>query len=86
MGIYADNACTTFPEPPCVAEAMTRFMTEGGYNVNRGSYGGAFDAEDGVLECRELLCELLGGPDPSDVDAVLAALRKICAQSDHPID
>lgn len=92
MGIYADNACTTFPKPPCVVEAMTRFMTEGGYNVNRGSYGGAFDAEDGVLECRELLCELLGGPDPSDVvftrcitESLNLVLKGLLTPGDHVV-
>ena len=36
--IYFDNASTTFPKPPAVAEAVYRYLTEGGCNINRGSY------------------------------------------------
>ena len=34
--IYLDNASTTFPKPPVVAEAVYRYLTEGGCNINRG--------------------------------------------------
>ena len=40
---YLDNASTTFPKPPCVAEAVFRYMTEAGTNVGRGEYAAAFD-------------------------------------------
>ena len=39
--IYLDNAATSFPKPPAVAEAMVRYMTEVGASINRGVYGSA---------------------------------------------
>lgn len=38
---YLDNASTTFPKPPCVTEAVCRYMTEMGTNVGRGEYASA---------------------------------------------
>lgn len=64
---YLDNASTTFPKPPCVAEAVFRYMTGAGTNVGRGDYATAFDVEDMVFGLRSSLCELFGGTDPSDV-------------------
>ncbi len=65
--IYLDNASTTFPKPPAVAQAMYRYMTEMGSNVNRGSYGEAYAAEEILYDTRSLLCELFNGGDPRNV-------------------
>lgn len=65
--IYLDNASTTFPKPPIVAKAVYSYMTEAGTNIGRGDYSSAYGVEDAVFETRELLCELLGGEDPSQV-------------------
>ena len=56
--IYMDNAATTFPKPPRVPEAVYRYMTEQGTNINRGSYGDAYDVEMTVYETRELLTKI----------------------------
>lgn len=56
--IYLDQASTTFPKPAQVPEAMYRYMTENGTNINRGGYEEAYSAEDMVLETREKLCSL----------------------------
>ena len=56
--IYMDNAATTFPKPPQVPEAVYRYMTEQGTNINRGSYGDAYDVEMTVYETRELLTKI----------------------------
>lgn len=61
--IYLDNAATTFPKPPEVAEAVFGYMTGEGVNINRGCYERAYRVEEMVLETRQLLCELFGGPD-----------------------
>lgn len=61
--IYFDNASTTFPKPRTVPEAMYRYMTEVGSNVNRGCYGRAYRVEETVYETRELLSTLFGGWD-----------------------
>ncbi len=64
---YLDNAATTFPKPPEVAEAVAAFITGLGSNINRGCYGTAYEAENMVYETRELLCRLFHGPDCKNV-------------------
>ena len=65
--IYLDNAATSFPKAPGTADAMFRFLTENGCNVNRSSYETAALAEDVVLDTRHLLCRLFHFPLPSHV-------------------
>lgn len=65
--IYLDNASTTFPKPPIVAEAVYSYMTEAGTNIGRGDYSSAYGVEDAVFETRELICGLMGGEDPAQV-------------------
>ena len=48
--IYLDNAATSFPKAPGVADSIFRFLTENGCNVNRSSYETAALAEDVVLD------------------------------------
>lgn len=66
-GIYLDNASTTFPKPAAVPEAMYRYMTESGSNINRGCYGRAYSVEETVYEAREELNSLFGGGDCKNV-------------------
>lgn len=89
---YLDNASTTFPKPPCVTEAVCRYMTEMGTNVGRGEYASAFDTEDLVFDTRAALCALLGGADPSDVvftrnvtEALNLVLKGFLHPGDHVI-
>ncbi len=63
--IYLDNAATSFPKPPAVAEAMLRYTRDVGASVNRGVYASAQDAEITTLALREGLGRLLGHSDPS---------------------
>lgn len=65
--IYFDNASTTFPKPQPVADAVYRFLTEEGANINRGGYGKAYRTAESVYETRELLCELFGGENCKNV-------------------
>ncbi|MBQ7534046.1 MAG: aminotransferase class V-fold PLP-dependent enzyme [Stomatobaculum sp.] len=65
--IYLDNGSTSFPKPPGVAEAVYQFMTEQGSNINRGSYGKAYTAEEMVYETRCLISELFHGEGPKQV-------------------
>ena len=65
--IYMDNGATSYPKAPGVAEAMSHFITNIGCNVSRGAYAEAFQAQRVILELREMLCELLEGPDPQNV-------------------
>ena len=64
---YFDNAATSFPKAPGVAEAMTDYLTRVGCNVGRGDYQSAYAAAERVLEVREKLCRRFGAPDPRNV-------------------
>ncbi|MBR2894851.1 MAG: aminotransferase class V-fold PLP-dependent enzyme [Oscillospiraceae bacterium] len=63
--IYLDNGATSFPKPPSVAEAMTRYLTEIGASINRGVYASAQDAGMTTLLLRENLCQLFHHSDPT---------------------
>ena len=65
--IYLDNGSTSFPKAPGVAEAVFEFMTRQGVNINRGTYGKAYSAEEMVYETRCLLSELFHGDGPKQV-------------------
>ena len=65
--IYLDNASTTFPKPPRVAQAVYDYMTRAGVNVNRGCYNSAYAVEGVVFETRQLLTQLFHGPDCRNV-------------------
>lgn len=58
--IYLDNAATSFPKPPQVAEQMNRYICQIGATINRSVYGLAQDAGLTTLQLRERLCRLLG--------------------------
>lgn len=63
--IYLDNAATSFPKPPSVAEAMLRYMQEIGASVNRGVYASAQETGMTSLLLRENLCRLFHHSDPT---------------------
>lgn len=65
--IYLDNASTTFPKPEAVAQAVYRYMTSQGANINRGCYDSAYDVEEMVFDTRQKLCDLFGGSDCKNV-------------------
>lgn len=65
MSIYLDNAATSFPKPPAVVQAMTRYLTEVGASVNRGAYASARETGLTTLLLREGLCRLFHHSDPA---------------------
>ncbi len=65
--IYMDNASTSYPKAPGVAQAMRVFIEEIGCNVNRGSYADAYAATEVVIETREKLARLLGAPGSKNI-------------------
>ena len=56
--IYLDQASTSFPKAPGVAQAMMDYLTMNGVNVNRVCYSSAYSAEEVIYETRQLLAEL----------------------------
>lgn len=58
--IYLDNAATSFPKPPQVAEQMETYIKNVGATINRSVYGSAQEAGLVTLHLRERLVRLLG--------------------------
>jgi len=90
--IYFDNAATSWPKPPGVAEAMTRFLAEIGANPGRAAHRRAIESGRVLYEAREAVCELFNAPDPLRVvfglnvtDALNLALRGLLRPGDHVI-
>lgn len=67
MQIYMDNAATSFPKAPGVAESISEYITNVGCNINRGGYKRAYDAAYIVLETRELIAEVFNFPIAQNV-------------------
>ena len=93
--LYLDNAATSFPKPPAVLDAMTRYATACGASPGRGAYAEARDATALFQTCRIRINTLIGGADPNHViftlntsDALNLAIRGIVdarpATADRP--
>lgn len=65
--IYFDNSSTSFPKAPNVGRAMGEFIENGAFNINRGSYEGAYEAGSVVLDTREMLKDLFNCPNSKNV-------------------
>jgi cysteine desulfurase family protein len=65
--IYLDNAATSFPKPPQVAEAMTYYMTEVGANPGRSGHRLSLEASRIVEHARERLATLFNITDPTRI-------------------
>lgn len=63
--IYLDNAATTWPKPPTVAEAMTRTIQKYGANPGRAGHQMAMAAGRIIWQLRERLCEHFNAADPA---------------------
>jgi cysteine desulfurase/selenocysteine lyase len=90
--IYLDNAATSWPKPPGMAEAMVHFMQDVGANPGRAAHRRAVEAGRIVYAAREAVAELFGEPDPLRVvfgpnvtDALNLALRGLLRPGDHAI-
>ena len=56
--IYLDQAATSCPKAPGVADAVYRYLSGSAVNVNRGTYGDAYSLEEQILDTREQLLKL----------------------------
>ncbi len=65
--LYLDNAATSFPKPPGVAEAVARYMTEVGASPGRGAYAESRTGASVIAECRGLIADLIGLKTPERV-------------------
>lgn len=90
--IYFDNAATSWPKPPCVAEAMTHYLAEIGASPGRSGHRLAIDAARVVYGAREAVAELFHAPDPLRVvfganvtEALNLALNGLLKPGDHVV-
>lgn len=90
--IYLDNAATSWPKPPGVAEAMVRFLSEVGANPGRAAHRRAVESGRIVYSAREVVAELFNAPDPLRVvwcknvtEALNLALRGLLRPGDHVV-
>ena len=90
--IYLDNAATSWPKPPSVADAMVHFLQEIGANPGRSGHRLSVEAARIVYAAREAIAELFGAPDPLRVvfgpnvtEALNLVLRGLLRPGDHVI-
>jgi cysteine desulfurase family protein len=90
--VYLDNAATSWPKPPCVAESMVYFLNEIGANPGRSAHRLSIEAGRIVYDAREAIAELFGAPDPLRVvfglnvtEALNLAIRGLLSSGDHVI-
>jgi len=90
--IYFDNAATSWPKPPEVAEAMFHFLNEVGANPGRSGHRLAVESGRIVYNTREAVAEVFNAPDPLRVvfghnvtEALNLALRGLLRAGDHVI-
>lgn len=92
MGIYLDNAATSFPKPKEVSEAVYDFMTNNGTSSGRGAYKKAMESDFIIYECRKLIGELFNFRNPKNViftsnitESINMVLRGMLKENDHVI-
>jgi len=89
-GVYFDNAATSFPKAPRVAESVADFLLNNGSNINRGAYGSSYEAAQTVFETRELLCTLFNFKKPENViftsnitESLNLVIKGLFKENDH---
>jgi cysteine desulfurase / selenocysteine lyase len=65
--IYFDQAASSFPKPPTVANAVAKAINEYGANPGRGGHQLANEAAFVIYETRVKLAKLFGETDPNNV-------------------
>jgi len=75
--IYLDNAATSYPKAPGVAEAMARSLTEAGGNPGRSGHAMSLAAQAVIDDTRRRLAMLLGASDPTRIAFTASATDAI---------
>ncbi len=90
--IYFDNAATTFPKPPAVAQAMLHYLQEVGANPGRSGHQLSIEAGKIVFTARKSLAEFFGVNNPMHViftanatEALNTAIHGLLNPGDHAI-
>ena len=92
MGIYLDNAATSYPKPQQVSKSIYDFMVNNGSSSGRGSYQRAMQSDFLIYETRKLIGELFNFKDPKKViftsnitESLNLVLRGILKENDHVV-
>ncbi|CAB1251167.1 Cysteine desulfurase [Clostridiaceae bacterium BL-3] len=92
MGTYLDNAATSYPKPNVVINTISNFMKNIGATAGRGAYKSAITADRLIFDCRNNICKLFNGKDPSKViftynitDSLNILINGILNPGDHVI-
>jgi cysteine desulfurase family protein len=92
MGIYFDNAATSFPKPASVYQAVDHTLRNIGGSPGRGSHKKALEASRILFNTREKLAQLLNITDSSQIvftlnatEALNLALKGLLKEGDHVV-
>lgn len=92
MGIYLDNAATSYPKPSEVTDAVYDFMINNGTSSGRGSYKKAMESDFLVYRTRKIVASFFNFNDPKKViftcnvtEALNLAIRGIVKEGDNVI-
>ena len=92
MGVYLDNAATSWPKPESVYLAVDHFMREVGATPGRGGYQQEEEAQRIADKTRTALAQLFHAPDPQSViftlnatQAINMALKGLLSPGDHVV-
>jgi len=90
--IYFDNAATSWPKPPGVAEKMSEFVNCVGANPGRSGHRLSIEAARIVFDAREKVTRLFNSDDPGRVvfglnatEGLNLALKGVLRSGDHVI-
>lgn len=90
--LYLDNAATSWPKPPGVAQAMMHYLEDIGANPGRSGHRMSIAAARCVFSAREALASLFHASDPLRVifginitDGINLALHGLLKPGDHVI-
>ncbi len=90
--LYLDNAATSWPKPPGVAQSMRHFLDEVGANPGRSGHRMSIQAARIVYAAREVVTTLFGASDPLQVifglnvtDGINLALHGLLKPGDHVV-
>lgn len=92
MGIYLDNAATSYPKPREVVDAVCDFMINNGTSSGRGSYQKAMESDFLIYNARKEIGSLFNFDDPKKViftsnvtEALNMAIRGLVKSGDNVI-
>ena len=92
MGVYLDNAATSYPKPKEVADAVYDFMINNGTSSGRGSYKKAMESDFLIYNARKEIASLFNFDDPKRViftsnvtESLNLAIRGIVKNGDNLI-